>query len=132
MGAEPYEYFVSYDPDVQSALDKLRGEVFASGEFNGAELGPSSPEEALEMADADGTASILDIQQVTTRPDYCCAAPFSTDELEEYFGTDKPTRADVIEGDTFWDDLERGQARYVVLYDNDQPSELYFAGYSFD
>ncbi len=84
------------------------------------------------MADADGTASILDILRVADEPDFCCAAPFSPDDLRQYFGTDKPTRADVQKADEYWDDLERGQARYVVLYENKQPAELYFAGYSFD
>ena len=132
MGAEPYEYFVPYDRNIQAALEKLRAEVFQSGEFNGAEMGPATPEEALEMADADGTASILDIQRITDHPDYFCAAPLSPKELTQYFGTDRPTRVDVQQSDEFWDSLDRGQARYVVLYEDEQPKELYFAGYSFD
>jgi hypothetical protein len=132
MGAEPYEYYVSYESDVQAALEKLRSQVFASGEYRGAEFAPSTPEEALEMMDADGTASILDIQQIAPHPDFCRAAPFTPAELQEYFGTDRPTRRDLLENDFFWDVLERGQARYVVLNEDDQPAELYFAGYSFD
>lgn len=132
MGAEPYDYFVAYEDDAQAALDKLRAKVFASGEYNGAEFGPASPEEALEMCEEEGTASILDIERVTSTPDFCCAAPFSSDELEDYFGTDKPSREDLESGDMFWDDLERGQARYVPVYEGEQPKELYFVGYSFD
>ena len=132
MGAEPYDYFVTYEEDVHAALEKLRAGVFSRGEYRGAEFGPSSPDEALEMMDADGTASILDIQKVTPAPDFCCAAPFSGEELDEYFGTNKPTREDLEGNDMFWDDLERGQARYAIVYENDQPSELYFVGYSFD
>ena len=30
------------------------------------------------------------------------------------------------------DPIERGMARYVVLYDGDAPSKLMFMGYSFD
>jgi hypothetical protein len=132
MGAEPYSYFVPYHANVQFALDQLREEVFASGEFNGSEFGPATPEEALEMADADGTASILDILRIANTPDFFCAAPFSTAELQHYFGTDRPTREDVEQGDDYWEDMERGQARYVVVYDDGEPAELYFAGYSFD
>lgn len=132
MGAEPYEYFVPYERNVQFALEKLRASVFESGEFNGAELGPATPEEALEMADADGTASILDIQRIADQPDYFCAAPLSPREMKQFFGTDKPTRDDVQQSDEFWDSIDRGHARYVVLYKNNQPTELYFAGYSFD
>jgi hypothetical protein len=132
MGADPYEYFVPYQANVQLALDRLRAEVFESGEFNGAELGPATPEEALEMADADGTASILDIQRISDHPDFFCAAPFSSAKLRQFFGTDKPSRDDIEQADEYWDELDRGQARYVVVYEDDQPSELYFAGYSFD
>ena len=38
-----------------------------------AEENPSSIEEALEIADADGTASILDINLISSEPDFCCA-----------------------------------------------------------
>jgi hypothetical protein len=31
-----------------------------------------------------------------------------------------------------WDHIARGSAIYVTLYDNDEPSEILFAGYSFD
>lgn len=132
MGAEPYQYLVDYEDNLQGALDTLRAHVFASGEYNGAEFNPSTPEEAMEMADADGTGSILDIQRITSQPDFCCAAPFSSNELQAYFGTETPTRQDVLKNDMFWDDLERGQARYVVVYDDGKPTQLFFAGYSFD
>ena len=49
MGADPYEYFVGYDEDVQSALDKLRADVFQSGDFHGSDFGAQTPEEALEL-----------------------------------------------------------------------------------
>ena len=58
--------------------------------------------------------------------------PFSPGELKTYFGTDRPTRADVEQSEEYWEDLERGQARYAVVYANNAPSEIYFAGYSFD
>ncbi len=132
MGAEPYEYFVNYEADPQAALDKLRTDVFRSGEYRGAEFAPATAQDALEMMDADGTASILDIERITTQPDFCCAVPYSSDELQEYFGTARPSREDLVGNDLFWDDLERGQARYTVIYTNDEPTELLFVGYSFD
>jgi hypothetical protein len=132
VGAEPYDYTVPYEPDVQAALDKLRRRVFESKEFNRAELDPPTPEAALELSGADGTRSILDILRVSDRPDYFCAAPLSPEELERYFGTRKPTEAMMRESDDFWEDLERGMARYVILYEGDEPTGIYFAGYSFD
>ena len=132
MGAEPWSCFTKYDSNIQRALEKLRDEVFESSSYRYAEEGPTSIEEALEIADADGTASILDIAKVFDAPDFCCAAPFSPGELKTYFGTDRPTRAEVEQSEEYWDDLERGQARYAVVYANNAPSEIYFAGYSFD
>ena len=132
MGAEPYEYTVPYEANVQAVLDKLRAHVFQSGNYRGAEFNPSSPEDALEMMDADGTASILDIERVADEPDFCCAAPFSPDELREYFGSEQPSRSAVEQSDMFWDELERGQARYVVIYEQAEPSAIRFVGYSFD
>ena len=57
MGAEPYEYTVPYEPDIQAALDKLRSRVFESKEFNGAEFDPPTPEAAFELTGADGTGA---------------------------------------------------------------------------
>ncbi len=132
MGAEPYDYTVPYEPDIQGALDKLRKRVFDSGDYNGAEFNPATPEAALEMTDADGTRSILDIQRISEAPDFSCAAPFTSDELKRYFGTDKPTKAMLDQSPDFWEDLDRGMARYVILYESDKPTQIYFAGYSFD
>jgi hypothetical protein len=132
MGAEPWSSFTKFDSDVQRALDNLRRDVFAAGAYRYAEEKPSSIEEALEIADADGTGSILDIQRVSDEPDFCCAAPFSDDELKTYFGSDNPTRSAIESSEDYWEHLERGQARYAIAYADGKPSEIYFAGYSFD
>lgn len=132
MGAEPWSVFTKHDANIQRALDRVRQEEFQAGRFRYAEENPTSIDEALEIADADGTASILDISQVADEPDYGCAAPFTPAELKQYFGAERPTRSDIEQADEYWDDLERGQARYAVVYDAGKPSEIYFAGYSFD
>jgi hypothetical protein len=132
MGAEPYSYIVPYESDIQAALEKLRRRVFESKEFSGAEFDPPTPEAALELTDADGTASILDINRISDEPEICCAAPFSDDELEEYFGTTQPGRGLSFDELDFWDAIDRGTARYVILYESGTPKEIYFVGYSFD
>lgn len=132
MGAEPYQYVVDYEPDIQAVLEKLRAQVFESGEFNGAEMNPATPEEAVEMTECDGTRSILDITTISETPDFCCAAPYTEDELVGYFGTARPTLETAQQIDDLWNDLERGQARYIVIYDGDKPTKILFMGYSFD
>jgi hypothetical protein len=132
MGAEPWDYFVPYEPDVQAALNKLRDLEFRAGRFRGSELRPATIEKALENMDADGTASILDIDHVADEPEFCAVAPLPVDELVRCFGTDKPTRAMVEANLDFFEDIERGQGVYIVAYEGGKPAEIFFGGYSFD
>src|SRR5947209_1180853 len=93
MGAEPWSYFVPFREDIQGALEALRQHEFAAGRYHrpDSDEEPKSPEEALEMADADGTRSILDMQRVSETPDYFAVAPLARDQLLALFGTDQPT-----------------------------------------
>jgi hypothetical protein len=131
VGGHPYQYLVNYDADVQGALDRLRADVFARREFYGAELNPGDPKAAVKMAGETGTRSILDIAKVTARPDYCCVAPLTEEELSKYFGSARPTVRQVEESQEFWEDMERGQARCLEVDDRGVRKWL-FAGYSFD
>lgn len=74
---------------------------------------------------------------------YNAAFPLSSAELLTLFGTEQPTHSlieSVIVDDTtdsetaeeFWDSIDRGSARYILVYENSQPSEIFFVGYSFD
>ena len=92
MGAEPYWYYTTYQPNLKAALQKLRETEFQAGRYNPVisfldfpitEDSPapraqhSSIEDALEEADADGTRSILDIFRLSDAP-----CPFSRGEFE--------------------------------------------------
>lgn len=66
----------------------------------------------------------------------------SSTELLASFGTEKPTH-EMIEStifgstgidasDAFWHSIARGTARYIIVYAENQPSEIFFFGYSFD
>ncbi len=133
MGAEPWDYFVPYEKDVQSALDKLKQREFQAGRYRYSEENPSSIEEALEIADADGTASILDIDRAGPTPDFGVVAPLSRERLEELFGTAQPTRAMIEEHmEDFYEEIERGQGVYIIAYQDGKPAEIFFGGYSFD
>ena len=147
MGGHPWFYLVDYEADIDSALQKLRQREFQAGRYNPVVWFPEFPvgsqtaapgkqhnsiDDALEAADADGTRSILDMERVSTTPDYGVVAPLPDEDLLELFGTTKPT-AEMIEGsDELFGLLERGQGVYVVGYTDDQPSKIFFAGYSFD
>jgi hypothetical protein len=147
MGGHSYWYTVPYQQDIHKALHELRQREFQAGRYNPVVPFPEFPitassatpgashrdiDEAMEASDADGTRSILDIATISAEPDYFAAAPLSDDALNSYFGTTRPSRANVESNTKFLEDVKRGQAIYVVLYKEGVPAELLFAGYSFD
>lgn len=132
MGGEAWSYFTPFERSVHAALEKLRDRVFESGEFRGSEMEPGSPEEALANMEDQGTASILDIMDVSPTPEFCTVSPLSDEELESYFGTTEPTREMILANQDFYNPIERGQGIYMTVYKNGRPSEYFFAGYSVD
>jgi len=70
------------------------------------------------------------------------AFPLAPAELVNLFGTEQPTHEmveSVVLGDAnpeasgdFWDSIGRGTARYIIVYADNQSSEIFFIGYSFD
>jgi hypothetical protein len=147
MGGHPWFYFVEYQPDVDGALQELRRREFEAGRYNPAVWFPQFPvdssapspgaqhssiDEAMEDADADGTRSILDMERVSDTPDYGAVSPMPADEILELFGTDKPSREMIEKSDDLFEKLERGQGVYIIAYRGEEPSEIFFAGYSFD
>ena len=147
MGGHAYWYVVPYQADVQAALDSLREREFKAGRYSPVmryppfPVGPDSPApgakhrtiaEALEATETEGTRSILDLDRIADTPGHFRVTPLDPATLEEHFGTTKPTLEMVEENTDFFEDIERGEGIYIVLYDNGEPSELFFAGYSFD
>jgi hypothetical protein len=131
LGARPYQYVVDYDEDPQSALDRLRDDVFRKGSYRGASRPAASPDEVLARSDACGTRSILDIVRIAPRPAPCAAAPLSVEELVRFFGTTLPTLSAAEASDAFWEAIGCGQACYLAVLVG-QDKRLLFAGYSFD
>ena len=137
-----------YDPAMQKAdpptyMFQLRFPLDDSLQTPGAQH--ASIDAAIDAAMESGTGSILDILRVTSLPDFSAACPLDPEDLTRLFGTAEPTRALVervllrgeraFDGDAdelFWDRIERGQGRYLIVYDGSGPSEIFFAGYSYD
>jgi len=147
MGAHPYWYAVKYRPNVQAALEDLRQREFRAGRYNPVmpfinfPITPRSPapgarhrtiDDALAASDADGTRSILDISAIGDDPDFGVASPLPSELLESLYGTTQPTLAEVEANMEFLEDVERGHAVYAVCYTDGNPTELVFAGYSYD
>ncbi len=153
MGAHPYLYFVRYNPDVDAALQELREQEFRAGRYNpviphpqfpfpSEAAQPSKPStgaqhktirDAVKAAGADGTRSVLDLDHVSDAPEFNSVAPLPPEELENLFGTARPTHKLIERNlDGVFEGIESGQGVYIIAYKNDQPDELFFAGYSFD
>jgi hypothetical protein len=148
MGGHPYFYSVVYEADANAALQKLRQREFQAGRYNPAIMFPEFPvdesaqgdgpphgsiEEAWAAAGASGTRSILDLMSVADEADFLVARRLRPEELIAFFGTDKPTETDIQA--SFYElleTIERGQGVCFAIYENDKPTELIFAGYSFD
>ena len=149
MGGIPYSYFVKYEPDLQNALRSLRSREFQAGRYNpampyvqfshvfgadAAEPGAQheSIADAMIAADADGTRSILDLDTVADTPGFGVAHRLGDAELQELFGTTRPTHEMIKISHELFERLERGQGVCIVVYKDDQPDEIFFAGYSYD
>ena len=147
MGGHAYYYTVPYDGDLEQALDDLREREFRAGRYNPAmrlidfPIAANSPapgprhatiEDALAASGAEGTRSILDIHAIGDAPDFSTAGPLPPEVLRGLYGTERPTRAAVESDDSFAEDIERGTAAYVLLYEGDTPTAVYFTGCSCD
>lgn len=103
----------------------------------------------------DGTHSILDIERVVEQispspswssyqadpeawsvafsEQFAVIAPMPDDLQSEIFGTTRPTKAQIIAQESaISDHHERWQGFIITAYENDQPHELCFIGYSGD
>lgn len=147
MGARAYWYLIPYEENLNDALEKLRIREFKAGRYNPVIPFPKFPitdesespgpkhsdiNQPLNETEYDGTRSILDLVTVSTEDDYCVARILSKNELLKYFGTEKPD-IDTIQNNTkYFDDIERGKGLCIVVYENENPKNLFFIGYSFD
>lgn len=140
MGAESYKRTTRYQHDVSQALSELQRHVFEVGEYRYSDevkaIGSQgSIDDARELAAEEGTKSVLDIYGISDSPDIAQACPLTEDELLAWFGTTQIEEDDIEKVDhcaEFWRSIGRGEARYLVLYQDGVPSQYYFAGYTFD
>ena len=133
MGADVYRHLVPYQSRAQKALDELREDVFRRREYDGASDEHQSIDDALDDgADETGTSSVLDIQFLSSESELGCASELSDADLERYFGTTRPTVSQIDGCNAFWNSVERGTARVLVIYEGEHPAQLYFVGYTLD
>lgn len=147
MGSHPWSTSTPYKEPLEQTLHELRHREFLENvaadrsQYKSPESIEDGIAEYIEECDADGTCSILDIEQINDTPEdmECgCACPLSKETLTKIFGTDKPTKA-MLNDTSFrsptshvYDLIDRGQAVYIIVHDGDKPTELHFLGMSYD
>ena len=136
MGAESYRSVTKYQEDTEQALSDLQQQIFAAGEYRYSEDAEAGDiDEAREFAAEDGTKSVLDIYGISDEPTMAHAALVTDDEARSWFGCTEIDEKDIHKIDDcsdFWTSMDRGEARYLILYKDGKPSQYYFAGLSFD
>ena len=146
MGAHPWHYLVPYDPNLGKALAELREREFAAGRYNPVEPFPRFPvdprqapggkhptvDAARQAAGASGTRSILDMLGISLKPTPGVVTPLDEDDLTDVFSTLEPTRDHLEDDEALFEMIARGHGVSFVVYANGLPSEICFAGYSYD
>lgn len=92
-------------------------------------------EELRQRCGEAGTHSILDVDRVAASPAYGAISRLPPARLRKLLGTDRPTRAQVesaFQGREWAEFRRRWQGLYIVIYADDEPSEIFFAGTSGD
>ena len=160
MGASSWSYVTPYRSDVDESLRELRERVFRDQEYywrDDFEEDEPRPDTikgiwASEGMKQSGTHSILDVDRVVQtsepptwdrwREDLGTVRPLAEDRVILHFGTARPSRGQfqaladdpgVPGAMEFHNEVRmRGTGLYVLLYNDDQPSDVGFWGNSGD
>jgi hypothetical protein len=139
MSNTAWRYVIPYQPDYQAALEALRTQTFQRGAYfqpwtersRDLQAAPQTIEEALERCGPEGSHSILDIVAFSLIPGPGLACLVSHEELRRIYGTTTPTQDDIRDRRfALVHTLEPGQARILIVYDQQQPVKLYLEGLS--
>lgn len=97
---------------------------------------PTDISSLLNWNRESGTHSIIDITDgVSYQPDFGTVSPLTDEQLMSIFGALKPTREMVeswIRNSDLVDLRDRWEGLYIIVFANDTPAEICFAGFSGD
>lgn len=96
----------------------------------------------VDESEESGTKSVLDMSHISEIEDCGLVCPLKEKDLQSIFQTLQPNREQIeailireeddVGCSLFWDSIANGEGRYIIAYENAQPKEIFFAGYSFD
>jgi hypothetical protein len=135
---DPYWKWMTFEELYPFALDLSAAERAAyEAEYERLQAleEPTTIEALLEWNRPDGTGSILDIERVSPTPNFAAVSPVPTEQLRAWFDTDRPSRTmleQAAQDGWIFDDCERGQGYYFIVFQDGEPSEICFVGVSGD
>jgi hypothetical protein len=78
-----------------------------------------------------GTHSIIDMQGISDKPKEHHISPLTEDEIIKYFGHKQPTLSMLEQNDNNILSLcEHWQGRYLLVYENEKPIDIFLVGIS--
>jgi hypothetical protein len=147
MGAAYWDHFVPWQENVSKAFDELarRENEEASSDYpalpempdfaDAESLGDMEESDWMQamMERSEDPRMVLGLMHVSDSRGLMGVGPITDAEMIALFGTTKPERQQVEDtSGELAEMLGRGEGLYIVVYKNDHPSEIYFAGYAVD
>lgn len=131
-----YQYLLSKpinEDDDPAYEDEYRAELRAFLE-NAEKNPPKSIEELLERNGPDGTHTILDMTGgISEKFKWFSVTRLPEESVFTIFGTNKPSRSQIEDREhDLLSILASAYSLYLIAYENDQPSEIFFIGISGD
>jgi hypothetical protein len=129
------EYCQYYAPEpVDTLSDAQRAKYEALFQQWSTPFEPHTIDELLEWNRSEGTGTILDLTIFADRATPGAMGGLTTEQLTQMFGTTQPTRQMIEEAGVkiLRYASGRGSGIFVVVYRDDQPDEIFFAGITGD
>ena len=135
MAGSVYIHVAPFQIDAENVLEDLKKHIQSPTAMDltvfDMPTGLRSPYEHL--VDRLGKMAILEIEGVSSKPRFLAASPISDVDLKALFGTVRPTPAMITDlPDSFYEQIDRGQARYFAIYADEKPKSIVFIGFSAD
>ena len=137
VGSLSWTYVAPFGEDAEVTLSDAQTEVLRARAY-GKPYARGEPRaksvDALRRASGEaGTFSIIDVVGIGAAPGPGIAGPLPAALLKRLLGNVRPSVDQVRKARTeLLGQLKRGEAAYVVCWSDDQPSEVFFMGWSFD
>ncbi len=96
---------------------------------------PTNIQELLKWNRESGTHSILEMTLISKEPEFGTVSPLSAEELREQSGTLQPTHKQIeiwLNNDDMFQLRRRWIGLYIIVFEDENPTEICFAGFSGD